>query len=516
MKIRLFLLAGLVLAGGLNHLRAQQTDAENAAGETTGDLLYWSQPDTVYASKAAGAYAMYVYTYDERGNAVTTEAFQYAGGTWLPSQRIDAGFNRFDLIDTTTSYLYQNGGYVPNARKVSTYDKQGRRITLLNAAYSIGLQTWQATSRYTYTYTEEDLLQSVLQEESEMYMTDWKKTVKTEYTYDAEGRELSFEMSIWRNEWQPYRGYYRIYENGHLVKELGRIVNELTGRYGDTYRYEYTYDERNNLTDYIVFYTDSTGKWDTNLYRVYAYNEQNLVSEEFTRVFDEALGEMENSTREYYFYNADGLKDSVSHESWLSYEWSHTVSYRYFYNEDGIRNGWIYYNLGADTRRTDKYALDFDANGNGTLAQSFTLQNNAWVPVDRYDLEVYKHDGELILRANTPPLCEIRVHYAEGYKTPGPLPDTTTSDTTTANDVLCCALAREVSVYPNPAVETLYVTASGDGVYDLQLTTLSGMPVMACRMTAGRKALDVSQYTGIHILRISKGGIGISQKIILL
>lgn len=535
MKKSMFLLACLLWTG---NLAAQKPDAESpvfiidgAEIPTTGlknrsksndSLIPWSLPDTIIGSKTSGEHAMFIYTYDERGNALRTEAFQKVSDVWVPTQRIDATFNRWDCVDTTIQYLYQQEQYVPNARKISAYDKQGRHITLTNYTYQQTTDMFSAKSRYTYTYTDNNRLASSLEEIPDPHVAGgaiiWTKNAKTEYAYDAEGREISFEMSVWTgDQWMPYRAYYRTYENGRLVKELGRILNEITGLYKDTYRFEYRYNELDNLTDAFQFHTDSTGKWDTSLHSTYRYDERNLVVEAYTRTFDAALGELENSTREYYFYNDNGIKDSVVHEVWLSLEWVHTISLRYFYNEAGILDGRIYYNFSDDSRRTDKYEWEFNENGDGTLAQCFTLQKDQWVPADRYDLEVSKHDGEVILRANELRLCKINVHYADGFKTPGPLPDTTKPDDTTAIEPLKALLEANLNVYPNPATETLYVEINGEGHCDVTLSDLSGRKVEAFRMTAaGRKALDVSRYKGTYLLLVRKEGAVIAKKVIIL
>lgn len=539
MKKSLLLLACLLGAGSLS---AQRPDAESpvflldgteipatglkTASESNDSLIPWSLPDTVVGSKIAGEYAMFVYTYDERGNALRTEAFQRFGSEWMPSQRIDATFNRWDRVDTTIQYFYQQGQYVPNARKISTYDKQGRHITLTNYTYNQTSKLFSAVSRYTYTYNKDNSIKTSTLEEPDPqavgFDIHWVQTAKIEYDYDAEGHEISFEMQVWAGEWMPYRAYYRTYENGRIKRELGRILNEMTGRYGDTYRFEWYYNEKGLLTDYLQFYTDSTGAWekDTNLHRTIVYNEDDLVIEECTRTYDAALGELENSTREYYFYDKDNLRDSVVHEVWLSVEWVHTISVRYFFNEAGIQNGRIYYNLSDDSRRTDKYEFEFNENGDGTLSECFTLKNGDWTPAERYDLEISKHDGELILRSNEMLLCKISAHYANGFKTPGPLPDTTQPNDTTAIEPLKALLDANVQVYPNPATETLYVEingATGDEVTcDVTLSDLAGRTVEAFRMRAGRRAVNVSRHQkGTYILRVRQAGATVARKIII-
>ena len=413
--------------------RIEGEELINAKTPTT-DSLYWTLPDTVYANKVNGQYALFVYEYDARGNAVRTELFQRVSATWMSSQRIDAHYNRFDAVDTTINYLFINGEYVPQARKISVYDTLGRSVRMTNFTWLANLSMWSSSSRYTYTYTPEGRLKTSLKEMVDM-VGNWANSEKVEYTYDAEGRETSFEMTKWAgSEWLPYRAYYYTYKNNRLINELGYILSDVTGRYDSTYVFDYIYNAQDQLTDYKQhFYNDSTASWQNTLHTVYTYNAQNQRITEFTKVFDAALGEMENSTREYYFYNEAGQRDSVAYETWRSIMWSHDISYKYSFNQWGGYSGWIYDNFTDDPRR-DKYVFERDEDGNGTRSQAFTLNRKEWIPAERYDLEIYRQDGELILRSNALKVCEITAHYARGAKTPGPLPAEYYTVTLSAND----------------------------------------------------------------------------------
>ena len=416
-------------------LNPSRLAAETPVGEPTTDSVRWALPDSVYANKNSGQYALFVYEYDARGNATRTELFQKMSVSWVSSQRIDAHYNRFDAVDTTINYYYNGNGYEPQGRKISVYDTLGRSIRMTNYTWLNSMSAWSTSSRYTYTYTPEGRLKTSLKEEVDMTIGELRNKEKIEYTYDAEGRQLSFEMTTWGGrEWKPFRAYYCTYSKGRLINELGYILNEITGRYDSTYILDYIVNAQDQVTDYKQhFYNDSTASWQNTLHRTYTYNDKNQVTLEYTKVFDAALGEMENSTREYFFYNEAGQRDSVAYQTWRSIEWSHDISYKYSFNQWGGYSGWIYDNFTDDPRR-DKYVFEHDADGNGIRSRAYTLNKKEWLPAERYDLEIYRKDGELILRSNALKVCEITAHYARGAKTLGPLPAEYYTVTLAAND----------------------------------------------------------------------------------
>lgn len=549
MKKTLLLSACLLLTGGLY---AQTPEAESpvfrldgfdastvSAFKTTPkegseELIPWTQPDTIVQIKATpvGAcskagegniYGIYVYTFDDRGNMLVQEALQYiSDDVWLPSQRIVSSYNQWDLVDTTTSYYYnaKDGIFVPNACKISTYNKRAQRTQLRNLTWDTQTETWKATSRYTYTYNKNNLLVSSLQEEPDPFTMGgeaWRNYMKTDYGYDKEGHETLYESYFWTGmEWFPYRGIYHLYENNRLMQEYGSLFNEITGVYGPTYRYEYTYNERGDLTDLRLFNTDSTGRWDTTTTETYFFDEQGRNTGNLVKTFDGNYGRMENVSREFYFYNEAGVKDSVSHDEWESDGgWWHTASLRYFFNGQGRCSSYIYYNLTQENYATDKYEFEYNEDGDGTRSQCFTIENGGWVAADRRALEVYDRNGNEIMRANFVPLHAITVHYASGTKTPAPEPDTTADDSS-AIERVSLLLDAQVDVYPNPAVETLYVDIDGEGAYEVALVNMAGAVVEAFRMESGHKALNVSGRKGIYMLRVSKAGAVAVRKIMIL
>lgn len=549
MKKNLLLSACLLLTGGLF---AQTPEAESPVFRLDGfdastvsafshtpkegseDLIPWTQPDTIVQIKATpvGAcskagegdiYGIYVYNFDDRGNMIAQEALQYiSADVWLPQQRIVSSYNQWDLVDTTTSYYYnaKDGIFVPNACKISTYNKRAQRTQLLNLSWNSQTDTWAKASRFTYTYDKNNRLVSSLQEEPDDRVVGreaWKKVWKTDYGYDRKDSLIRLEIAFWTGmEWFPYRSVYYTYDNDFLAKELGYLFNELTGIYGPSYRYEYTYNEWGKMSNILLLNTDTLGVWDTTAAETIFFDEQGRDTGNLVMRKDGGFGYMVGHTREFYYYNEDGVKDSVVHEEWeADGGWWHTISLSYAYNEQGIRSGYTYYNLTQESFATDKYEWEFNEYGDGTRSRVFTIENGSWVAADRWALEVTDRYGNEIMRANSVPLHEITVHYTSGTKTPAPEPDTTADDSS-AIERLYLPLDAQVDVYPNPAVETLYVDIDGEGVYEVALVDMAGVAVEAFRMESGRKALDVSGYKGIYMLRVSKAGAAAVRKIMIL
>ena len=461
------------------------------ADSAEAEIVKWCLPDTVTTWKETGIYEQYVYTLDDRGNALVTEYFNHNGAEWLPMQRIDAVFNDWDEIDTTVNYVWQGTEYVPTARKVSTYDARGNRLTLVNENYDMATGSFVVANRYRYTYTEDDRLQESLKEEPAATMpVTWIPTERQLSTYDADGNETAFEYFLWDGAaWRNYRCLYRKYDNGLLMSELCMAIR-VDGSYDSAYEQVYQYDAQGNNTDYLYRTYDSLG-WSDAVHRTMSYSETGKIKEYVSAIWDYILDDWMNQSREVYVYDEAGNNDSLYIYAWESYNWNQTACYDYEYDASGRLMSYVREGLRYDVMERDRYEFERDEDGNAVSGICMRYSDTAWVPVGLYDLRLTYADGSLAFGANNVPLHQIEISYARGekeLKEPEEPQDPIDPSATEP-------LLPEASfvLWPNPVEDVLHVQPAEDGLAEIRLLDASGRLLQRATCRGGSRAAEAGR-----------------------
>ncbi|MDE5575076.1 MAG: T9SS type A sorting domain-containing protein [Bacteroidales bacterium] len=470
----------------------------------------WCFPDTVTKVATSGRGGIYLYTFDDRGNALVTEYIEHdATGTQIPQQKITAVYNRFDLVDTTVSYQWRSGGYMAAARKIARYDNRGNLIYLLNENGD-GNDGWTPANRYTYTYNEKNLKTDVLIEKPlDVEFDQWTPSEKARYVYDGKDRELSYEHSVYvESAWYHYRSTFNKYENDNLVQEIGMGLSQ-EGVFDSTYKLSYAYNAAGKQVEWLYeVFVD--GAWENSDLRRFFYDADGydtmVISYQWNLY---STGIWDSTVKEVYKNRPDGQRIRVDHytaEGADPGEWFLAAYMEFEYNEAGRRTAYNYSSYNQDNGGDFRYEFELNENNDDVRATCFVKKGGDWVPTDRINLEAEYHDGTSILYANEP-MHEIRVHYKSGTKSP--IPDDV------ANQAWQAAPDFSVRVYPNPAREILSVEADENGYFDMELYDLSG------RMIESRRAVqcaefNVSHYHGVYLLRVEKNGSAVSRKVVIL
>lgn len=470
----------------------------------------WCFPDTVTKVATSGAGGIYLYTFDDRGNALVTEYIATdKNGTQTPQQKITAVYNRFDLVDTSVNYVWRTGGYVATARKISTYDNRGNLTGVLNESGD-GRGGWIPSNRYTYVYNDKNLKTDVLVETVSSTASDqWVNSEKAEYVYDSKDRELSYEHYRWaESAWQNYRSTFNKYENDLLVEERGMGLNG-EGVFDSTYKLSYTYNAAGKMAEWL-YQAFVEGVWENTNLRRFHYDANGYdtmyISYEWNLNQTEAW---DSTIKEVYLNRPDGKRIRVDHytsEGADAGEWFLAAVMEYEYNEAGRRTAYTYGDYNHEDGGDFRYEFELNENNDDVLATCFVKKGQEWVPADRYNLEVQYHDGTSILYANEP-MHEIRVHYRSGTKSPIP--------NDVANEAGQRAPDFSVRVYPNPAREMLSVEAEENGYFNMELYDLSGRKIES-RRAVQRVEFNVADYHGIYLLRVERNGVAVVRKVVIL
>lgn len=492
------LISGMLFAGGL-------LVAANAQDTP------WCFPDTVTKVATSGRGGVYLYTFDDRGNALVTEYIETdAAGTQVPQQKITAVYNRFDLVDTTVNYVWRNGGYMACERKIAAYDNRGNLTYLLNE--NGDGKSWTPANRYTYTYNEKNLKTDVLVENPlDIEFDQWTPSEKARYVYDDQGRELSYEHYVWaESAWYHYRSVFSQYENDRLVQELGMgLIGDEVVVFDSTYRLSYAYNAAGKQVEWL-YEVYQEGAWENSDLRRFHYDANGydtMVVSYSWNLYQN--GAWDSTVKEVYKNRPDGKRLRVDHytaEGADVGEWFLSAVMEFEYNEAGYRTAYTYGSYNSENGGEFRYVFELNENNDDVLATCFVKRGENWVPTDRINLEVQYHDGTSILYANEP-MHEIRVHYKSGTKSP--IPDDA------ANEAWMGAPAFPVRVYPNPARETLSVEAGENGYFDMELYDLSGRRVES-RRAVQRAEFNVGAYHGLYLLRVEKNGSVVSRKVVIL
>lgn len=472
------------------------------------EAIPWCFPDTITKTSTANTGGIYLYTFDDRGNALVTEYLDTdRNGIQVPSQKIISTYNRFDLVDTSISYTWINGEYIAMARKISSYDARGNHIFLLNENNN-GTDGWAPASRYTYTYNEHNLKTGALVETfANGNSGQWVYSEKADYTYDEKDRETSYEHYVWTGtEWTHFRSTFNKYENDLLVQESGKGM-DAEGIFTDLWQISYTYNTQGKATRWLyLVYED--GAWINAYRRDFSYDDKGYdtayISYEWNLFQTE---EWDATVREHYTNRADGQREKVEHYTTIASttDWILSVTLEYEYNESGRRTAFTRSDY-RDDGEIIRYEFTLNENNDDIRAACYVKKGEDWIPTDQYNLEVQYHDGTEILYANSPAMHEIKVHYKSGVKTP--LPDA-------ANERRQEAPAFSIRIWPNPAREILHVEADEDGYFDIALFDMSGRKVES-RRAVQRADFNVERHHGLYVLRVEKNGVVISRKVMIL
>lgn len=523
MKSRNWILVLPLLLSGISGSLHAQSPAEGAQGDAlpffkvdapsmaapkpdSVETVKWCLPDTVTTWKETGLFEQYVYTLDDRGNALATEYFNANGETWMPVQRIDAVFNVWDEIDTTVNYVWQGAGYVPTARKISTYDKQGNRLRLLNEIYDMARGEFYVDNRYSYSYTEDGrLLESLKEEPSTTAADSWIPAERQLSTYDAEGNETAFEYFLWDGvSWREYRCLYREFEKGLLTRELCLAIKTENGLYDSSYEQLYQYDAQGNNTDYLYRTYDSLG-WADAVHRTMRYSETGKITEYVSAIWDYILNDWMNQSREVYVYDEAGNNDSLYIYAWQSYSWYQTACYDYEYDASGRLMSYVRDGLRYDVMERDRYVFERDEDGNAVSGTCMRYSDTDWVPVGLYDLRLTYADGSLAFGASNVPLHHIEISYAKGEKEPY-----------VPAAVRPAAPECVFSAWPNPARDVLRVEMEDDAVAEIRLLDASGRLLQQAACRGGRMEFNVEKHSGVLFVQVVQAGRASTRKVIVL
>lgn len=182
---------------------------------------------------------------------------------------------------------------------------------------------------------------------------------KEEYKYDEYGRLIEEVRYDYENdELRPYiKKTHEYDETGNLLSYVLYFWNNISKEWGVEDKYDYEYDENNNLIRNIYTYiiNDNMHKFKYE----YTYNEKNLLVNETTFRYKDSTYTY-SSKVEYNYNDNDNLNEEIT-STYKNDTWEYTYKYTFEYDENDNLLFEKHFNFYEDTyilQNIDAYKYD--------------------------------------------------------------------------------------------------------------------------------------------------------------
>ena len=171
--------------------------------------------------------------YDERGNVVRVDFYQYYDNAWIFPSYITYTYDDDNHRLTRTNYNDWGSGF--ELQGIYTYSFEGDRLT----GYEMTLGG-MLLMRGTYTYNANGLCTQLLEEYNDAWGgTGWSNSALTTYGYDEAGHCTNESYSYWSGGWVPDSSIDRLFDdNGNCTqrekRSNGQVIDRVTYAYDET------------------------------------------------------------------------------------------------------------------------------------------------------------------------------------------------------------------------------------------------------------------------------------------
>ena len=205
--------------------------------------------------------------YDEHGNIIRIDFFQYYDNEWIFPSYITYTYDDNNHRITRTNYNDWGSGF--ELQGIYTYTYDGDLLT----SYEMTLGG-TLLMRGTYSYDGNGLCTQLLEEYNDAWGgTGWSNSALTTYTYDEAGNCTNETYSYWQNGWVPDSSIDRLFDaNGNCIQR----EKHTNGQVAD--RVTYSYDEACTIDHVLMpYHPEPNYTWDqfANLPLGYAWEAAN-------------------------------------------------------------------------------------------------------------------------------------------------------------------------------------------------------------------------------------------------
>ncbi len=198
--------------------------------------------------------------YDERGNVIRIDFYQYYDNEWIYPSYITYTYDDNNHRLTRTNYNDWGSGF--ELQGIYTYSYDGDQLTGYEMTLGGAL-----LMRGTYSY-DNGLCTQILEEYNDAWGgTGWSNSALTTYTYDETGNCTNETYAYWSNGWVPNSSIDRIFDANGNCKQREKHSN---GQIAE--RVTYSYDETCTIDHVLLpYHPEPNYTWDPFANRPISY-----------------------------------------------------------------------------------------------------------------------------------------------------------------------------------------------------------------------------------------------------
>lgn len=208
-----------------------------------------------------------IYYYSSGGNQAGYVSYDWDNDSeqWNPDDSTHNAYNDEGLLSEYQGFYWDSGQWIIRYYSTYTYEENGWLNEHIHRMWYEDDQEWKNNIKWVYNYNGQGEILTKTRYDQEVYEGPWVEEYQLEMIYNSEGKLSTTNSANWEtDQWEIYRTDTMTYNDaGMLASDRGYYLDE--GVWRPDFIYEFSYDDNDNLTEYIQY------SWDRNLLDILLY-----------------------------------------------------------------------------------------------------------------------------------------------------------------------------------------------------------------------------------------------------
>jgi hypothetical protein len=235
------------------------------------------------------------------------------------------------IVVKSVKYDKNPSRWVGLSKDTYTYDSLGNMVRYINYNWDNNIKKRKITKN-DFSYTADGKLAQLFYYVLDNTTNIWSPVTKDEYTYDVNG---NLTLDVWytwnaeENKWQAKLNTNKSYGSD------GNLTDEVWGSGQAVVKIEYSYDDRNNMIQYIRYSRDNASSlWIAAYKKVFTYDKNNNRIQYIYYDRDMSKTQWQESSKEEYKYGTNGNLIQDIRYNWNIFNKQWVVEWKYEYDYD--------------------------------------------------------------------------------------------------------------------------------------------------------------------------------------